>query len=51
MMIKVQEHITENMLWEEVRNVIVKLDRTAHLSDVYRQNNRLYAGAVQTKAY
>ena len=39
MMIKVQEHITEDMLWEEVRKIIVKLDRAAHLSDVYRQTN------------
>ena len=47
MMIKVQEHITEDMPWEEVRNVIVKLDRAAHLSDIYCQNNRKYAVVTQ----
>ena len=50
MMIKVQEHIMEYMPWEEVRNVIVKIDRAAHLSDVYCQNNRMHISAVQSKA-
>ena len=49
-MVKVQEHIKETMDCEKVRNIIVKLDRAAHLSDSYRQNNRMYANAAQTKA-
>ena len=32
LMVKVQENITEDMEWTEVRNVIVNLDRGAHLS-------------------
>ena len=35
---------------KEVRNIIVKLDRAAHLSDTYHQNNRMYANTAQTKA-
>ena len=31
----------------DVRNIIVKLDRAAHLSDVYRQTNRMHANAAQ----
>ena len=50
MMIKVQENITEDLPWNEVRNVIVKLDRAAHLSDVYCQTNRMHASAVQSKS-
>ena len=50
LMVKVQENITEDMEWTEVRNVIVKLDRAAHLSDVYRQTNRMHASAAQSKS-
>ena len=35
LMVKVQENITEGMEWTEVRNVIIKLDRAAHLSNDY----------------
>ena len=34
LMVKVNENIVEGMDWTEVRNVIVKLDRAAHLRDV-----------------
>ena len=37
LMVKVNENLQEGMTWMEVRNIIVKLDRAAHLSDVYRQ--------------
>ena len=50
LMVNVQENITEGMEWTEVRNVIVKLDRAAHLSDVYHQTNRMHASAAQTKS-
>ena len=50
LMVKVQENITEDMEWTEVRNVIVKLDRAAHLSDVYYQTNRMHASAAQIKS-
>ena len=49
-MVKVQENITDIMEWTEVRNIIVKLDRAAHLSDSYRQTNRMHASAVQSKS-
>ena len=38
------------MTCTDVRNIIVKLDRAAHLSDVYRQTNRMYANAAQNKS-
>ena len=47
-MSKVQEHIIEDMPWEEETNFIVKLDRAAHLSDIYHQNNRMHTSAVQS---
>ena len=50
LMVKVNENIVEGMEWTEVRNVIVKLDRAAHLSDVYCQTNRMHANAAQTKS-
>ena len=50
MMIKVQENITEDMPWNEVRNIKVKLDKAAHLSDIYRQRNQMHASAVQCKS-
>ena len=34
MMIKVQEQMTENMTWEEVRNIIIKIDNASRLSDI-----------------
>ena len=39
LMIKVQEYIKENMDWEEVWNILVNLDRAAHISDSNCQNN------------
>ena len=50
LMVKVQENITEGMEWTEVRNVIVKLDRAAHLSHVYCQTNRMNASVAQNKS-
>ena len=50
LMVKVQENITKGIECTEVRNVIVKLDRAAHLSDVYRQTNRMHASAAQSKS-
>ena len=38
------------MRWDDVRNIIVKLDRAAHLSDQYRNTNRMYASAAQNKS-
>ena len=50
MMVKVQEQMTENMTWEEVRNIIIKIDNASRLSDVYKQNkNRMWAQGVQSK--
>merc|ERR1712240_633057 len=50
LIIKVNENIVEGMDWTDVRNIIVKLDRAAHLSDVYRQTNRMHANAAQIKS-
>ena len=35
-LIKVQEQITETSTWEEVRNLLVKIDNTFRLSDAYK---------------
>ena len=40
LMIKVQEQLTEDMDWEQVRNTIVKINSTSPLTDSYRQNDR-----------
>merc|ERR1712240_738789 len=37
LMVKVNENLMEGMPLTEVRNIIVKLDRAAHLSDIYCQ--------------
>merc|ERR1712240_880113 len=50
LMIKVNENIVEGMDWTEVRNVTVKLDRAAHLSEIYHQTNRMHANAEQTES-
>ena len=50
LMVKVNENLMEGMPWTKVRNIIVKLDRAAHLSDVYCQTNRMYANAAQNKS-
>ena len=36
-LIKVQEQITEDSTWEEVRNLIVKIDSTSRISDNFKQ--------------
>ena len=38
MMVKVQEQMSEMMGWEEVRNIIIKIDNASRLSDMYKQN-------------
>ena len=51
MMVKVQEQMTENMTWEEVRNIIIKIDNASHLSDIYKQNRtRQYGQSVKPKS-
>ena len=50
LMIKFNKNLVEGMNWTDVRNVIVKLDRAAHLSDVYRQTNRMHASVAQSKS-
>ena len=50
LIVKVNKNLLEGMPWTEVRNIIVKLDRAAHLSDVYCQTNRMYANAAQNKS-
>ena len=37
--VKLQEQMTENIGWEEVRNIIIIIDNASHLSDVYKKNN------------
>ena len=32
-LVKVQENINETTTWENVRNLIVKIDSTSHISD------------------
>ena len=49
-LIKVQEQITETSTWEEVRNLIVKIDNASRLSDTYKQKNRFTGATVGTKA-
>ena len=46
LMVKVNENLRDDMRWEDVRNIIVKLDRAAHLSDQYRNSNRMHASAA-----
>ena len=41
LMIKVQEQMTEHMDWEQMRNTIIKMDRTSHLLESYRQKDRM----------
>ena len=50
MMVKVQEQMTENMGWEEVRNIIMKIDNASRLLDVYKQKQRFSGATVTTKA-
>ena len=50
LMVKVNKNLRDDMRWEDVRNIIVKLDRAAHLSDQYRNTNRMHASAAQNKS-
>ena len=49
MMVKVQEQMTENMGWEEVRNIIIKIDNASWLSDVYKQKQQ-FSSAMYNKS-
>ena len=49
-LIKVQEQITEESTWEEVCNLIVKIDSTSRLSDNFKQKTRFSGATVGTKA-
>ena len=49
-LIKVQEQITDTSTWEEVCNIIVKIDSTSRLSDHFKQKNRFSGATVGTKA-
>ena len=49
-LIKVQEQITETSTWEEVRNLIVKIDSTSQLSDTFKPKNCFSGATVGTKA-
>ena len=50
LMVKVNKNLRDGMAWMDVRNIIVKLDRAAHLSDQYRNTNRMHASAAQNKS-
>ena len=50
-LIKVQEQITEESTWEEVHNLIVKIDSTSRLSDNLKHKTRFSGARVGTKAY
>ena len=49
-LIKVQDKITEESTWEEVCNLIVKIDSTSRLSDNFKQKTRFTGATVGTKA-
>ena len=49
LMIKVQEQITEDMDWEQVRNIIIKIDNASRLSDSYKKRERMLASRAQPK--
>ena len=50
MLVKVQEQMTETSTWEEVQNIIIKIDNASRLSDAYKLKNRYSGATVQTKA-
>ena len=50
LMVEVNENLRDNMTWMDVRNIIVKLDWAAYISNAYRQTNRMYANAAQNKS-
>ena len=37
------------MDWEEVRNIIIKIDNALHLSDSYKKKERMWVSGVQPK--
>ena len=45
MLIKVQEQMTETSTWEEVWNIIIKIDNTSRLLDAYKLKKQ-YSGAT-----
>ena len=49
-LIKVQEQITETLTWEEVHNLVVKIDSTSRLSDTFKPKNHFSGATVCTKA-
>ena len=50
MLIKVQEQMTETSTWEEVRNIIIKINNASCLSDAYKLKNGYSGATVQAKA-
>merc|ERR1712082_199785 len=50
LMVKVNENLRDDMAWTDVRNIIIKLYRAAHLSDQYQNTNRMLASAAQNKS-
>ena len=48
-MIKVQDQNTEDMDWEQVRNIIIKIDNESRLYDSYKKRERIYANGAQPK--
>ena len=50
LMVKVNKNLREDIAWTDVRNIIVKLDRAAHLSDQYQNTNKMHASAAQNKS-
>ena len=49
-LIKVQEQITETSTWEQVHNLIVKIDSTSRISDNFKQKTRFSGTAAGLKA-
>ena len=45
-LIKVQEQITEDSTWEQVRNLIVKIDSMSRISDNFKQTRICHSGTV-----
>ena len=42
--------MTETSTWEEVRNIIIKIDNASRLSDAYKLKNRFSGATLQLKA-
>merc|ERR1712082_446786 len=45
-LVKVQEAIDSKTTWETVRNLIVKIDSTSHISDEFKQRKIRASGAA-----